>query len=667
MPLEGTKYGLIRSISFENESVNENKSTKPGNQYSLKGVTALEDAAKQAEINRLLERELEEVRAELKKQTAATERAKGELKRSTPSVRKDAVDKLVRKLLREYSSYADAEEISARLKALGDELVQSETVDWDHVWEQVYRIAETVVDDAQEIMDTSDLELFREIRRKLKDTKILMSEADRGDIPDYNLFRVQNMSRLRLNSKEGMPLDEFWEALHGEYGELFPAELTGASDRLNYLVEKLDRDWKPMTYNPHDEYGREGVIVTLAQTMIAQVMEESIRTPKTFADKQYEQQEQLRRMLKEQREKMRTRYKERVEELTARYRGQLSEASESRKAAELRAKITRHVEQMSRRLLKPTKTMNVPAQLHGAVADVLAAINMESGFDWAIGADGKRHRVKRGTAAAQQKTDAQTREKVAAAEKRYAETEVNQELQELVKRVKSGDFKPNDRVDFGRVSKENAQRILEETGVNPEGYRVAIEARQIEHILKDHGQKGRSNQSLSNDDDLAKLEFVFDGPDSIIFGGRTRAYTHMQNGYNKTAPTVLYEKSIGEKSYYVVQAVPDTKAKTLFVVTAFIGDPGYEGQKKEAPQLINANRPDETPKSGSVETSKDSIPQEREKVNVDATQDETILPTKRTEAFLKLMAEYRKIKDENTDGVTIDPDLMGLKEGSRIN
>ena len=45
----------------------------------------------------------------------------------------------------------------------------------------------------------------------------------------------------------------------------------------------------------------------------------------------------------------------------------------------------------------------------------------------------------------------------------------------------------------------------------------------------------------------------------------------MVNGKNKTADTVLYEKRIGEKSYYVVQAIPDTKVKTLYIVTVFIG------------------------------------------------------------------------------------------------
>lgn len=71
-------------------------------------------------------------------------------------------------------------------------------------------------------------------------------------------------------------------------------------------------------------------------------------------------------------------------------------------------------------------------------------------------------------------------------------------------------------------------------------------------------------------------------PDDIRKAGKTRAYIYTRNGRNKTADTILYEKNIGTKSYYVVQAVADTKAKTLCIVTAFIG---IEGYKKEAPQL----------------------------------------------------------------------------------
>lgn len=110
---------------------------------------------------------------------------------------------------------------------------------------------------------------------------------------------------------------------------------------------------------------------------------------------------------------------------------------------------------------------------------------------------------------------------------------------------------------------------------------------------------------MEDPNDIARIKYVIFNPDNISGPGVTRAYTHQRKGKARPAPTVLYEKNIGEKSYYVVQAVPDTKAKTLYIVSAFIGESGY---KKEASQLINAsNGPDATAKTGSVVASKNSI------------------------------------------------------------
>ena len=121
-----------------------------------------------------------------------------------------------------------------------------------------------------------------------------------------------------------------------------------------------------------------------------------------------------------------------------------------------------------------------------------------------------------------------------------------------------------------------------------------------------------SDHSMANDTDIAKLEYTMRDPDEISYCGKTQAYWTVKNGKSKTADTVLYEKVIGEKSYYVVQATPDTKAKTLFVVTAFIGKSGYKN-KKEAPQLANTQSPGVTSEIDSVVTSNNNIPQTYQK------------------------------------------------------
>ena len=115
-----------------------------------------------------------------------------------------------------------------------------------------------------------------------------------------------------------------------------------------------------------------------------------------------------------------------------------------------------------------------------------------------------------------------------------------------------------------------------------------MEARQIDHILKDHGENGRSDQSMKNDIDIAKIEHTLAYPDSIEKAGKTQAYSYMQGGYNRTADTVRYEKRIGKKSYYVIQVLPVAKKKTLYIVSAFIGESGY---KKGTSQLIDAKKP----------------------------------------------------------------------------
>ncbi len=150
------------------------------------------------------------------------------------------------------------------------------------------------------------------------------------------------------------------------------------------------------------------------------------------------------------------------------------------------------------------------------------------------------------------------------------------------------------------------------TGIDFSGYKVVVEARQINHILRDHGENGRTDQSMKDIRDIAKIEYALSSPDSIEKAGKTQAYSYMRNGYNRTADTVRYEKKIGEKSYYVIQALPIANKKTLYIVSAFIGESGY---KKGTSQLIDAKSPNATAKHGSVVVPMNSIPDSAEKVN----------------------------------------------------
>lgn len=248
-------------------------------------------------------------------------------------------------------------------------------------------------------------------------------------------------------------------------------------------------------------------------------------------------------------------------------------------------------------------------------------------------------------AAVAQKNTAQ--ESGAKYSQRYLAADINSEILAMVNKVANGDFKENEKIYLGTVTDTIADQINELTGIRVNGFKVAIEARQIDHILKGHGVNGDADHSMADPSDIAKMEYVLESPDDIRKAGKTQAYTYMRNGRNRTADTILYEKKIGTKSYYVVQAVPDTKAKTLYVVTAFIGNSGY---KKEAPQLINAKGPDATAKTGSVNASTYNIRNEGENVKEKFSLRDTVEETKDLVAVHNL-SEEKLIKSLRLGGL----------------
>ena len=239
---------------------------------------------------------------------------------------------------------------------------------------------------------------------------------------------------------------------------------------------------------------------------------------------------------------------------------------------------------------------------------------------------------------------------------RYQSAEENADIVAMASKVESGNFNANEKVYLGTVGGELAERIQSLTGINTTGFKVAIEARQMEHILKDHGKNGIADRSMANPSDIAKMEYTLKNYDDISAAGRTQAYSYMANGKNKTAPTVLYEKAIGAKSYYVVQAVPDAKAKTLYIVTAFIGKSGY---KKEASQLINANSPDATSEIGSATTSGSIISQSSNSVNRETIKNSlrTVEPIE-TADYVKMYHHFGSTKNYDVAGYLLGNGTM---------
>ena len=84
--------------------------------------------------------------------------------------------------------------------------------------------------------DTQYIEQYGDLKKFIRDQKISISETDRKDIADYNLFRRAAMGTLTI-SKDGLPVDVAYQQLQEMAPELFPADITAPSDQLMQIYD----------------------------------------------------------------------------------------------------------------------------------------------------------------------------------------------------------------------------------------------------------------------------------------------------------------------------------------------------------------------------------------------------------------------------------------------
>ena len=116
------------------------------------------------------------------------------------------------------------------------------------------------------------------------------------------------------------------------------------------------------------------------------------------------------------------------------------------------------------------------------------------------------------------------------------------------------------------ISDRLANDIEKIVGFSVKGYGNEISPGNITHINNRHGAKGKHDHSMSDIHDLAKMGYVIENYDKIREGEGSKQY---KNGDGSKAKTVELQKKIDEEYYYVVEAVPDAKLKTLHVVSAY--------------------------------------------------------------------------------------------------
>lgn len=178
--------------------------------------------------------------------------------------------------------------------------------------------------------------------------------------------------------------------------------------------------------------------------------------------------------------------------------------------------------------------------------------------------------IKNGTSDAVEDSQMSLKKDIETIKQEYKKA-VNPKIVDFVNKVRN--FKNKEaankvHIDLTGVTEREVHDIKKLTGIDTSEYKRSMDGNAVEHIEKDHGENGVSDHSMSDVEDLARIEYVLDNYDDIEKGTADKVYTKYMNSDNTPAAKVIYSKRVNG-NYYVVEAVPDSKAKTLRIISAY--------------------------------------------------------------------------------------------------
>lgn len=399
---DATVYVAFESNQFKNAD-NKSPTVDQDIRHSIKGTENAQELA-------ALKRENETLRQRVDYWKGQTRRSDG--------VRTDSksVQQAAKNLVKDYSAEIDSGEIAGDLASLYDYIARGGDETGELTYTEARSRADAIAERIAESAIAKDDEVYREyseLRKYLKDTKIMLSAEDAAGITDYADLRRGLFGKVNLGKGERTNVDQVYSELAESYPEFFSeTRESNMSDQIGRIAEVANELYNVGEYNPFEGYM--GQAVSAISNDIMERFFDLPQAKKTFADVQAEKLDAAKaagrkaaadarlagqmaqgrtdavrlRRTQEALQKARTQQAEKLDALKDRYREKDATRREGQKRRELRAKITRHAKDLSKKLLRPTDTKHIPENMRSAVAAVLNSINQESAYT--VDESGKR-------------------------------------------------------------------------------------------------------------------------------------------------------------------------------------------------------------------------------------------------------------------------------------
>lgn len=315
-----------------------------------------------------------------------------------------AVREAAKNIIKQTGSSIGVDEVTGRLQELYDGIARATSengLSQEDIWKHAYDLAHDILDDVSVREDTMYRE-YEDLRRYFKGQQLVVSAADRGEIPDFGDFRRRNMGRMRLKNGERTNVDQVYAELSELYPEFFDQNRESQpSDQLYRIADVLDAVYSVNEYNPNAQYMREAT-----QSVSNEILEQFFDLPqqRTFADRQAKKYDQQKTHYLNQINELRKANDTRIAELRAQNRKRLQEAiarerekrdeqiarlkdrnaadkarrEESAAVAKYRPRIEQKAKRLSDWLLKNSDKEHIPEPLKLAVGEFLESIDFTS-------------------------------------------------------------------------------------------------------------------------------------------------------------------------------------------------------------------------------------------------------------------------------------------------
>lgn len=362
-----------------------------------------------------------------KKQRAVRQQTYGELLAQVEKLRRDkhltkskvldekSVREEMNNLISTLMTYSESYTVNGGRRKTNHELVR----DGVHAASQIYTAmkngdvyeaittAELAAEDIVGRLELVNDEMFheyKELRNYLKNTRIVISEEDAANIPDFKEFKRRQAGRIRIVKQNGIPVDTVYQELVEQYPELFSAEATHPADQLAEIAEVRE------SLEPYD------IMLSTEETeqLVKQTAQDLLdivghgKAFKSWADKKAEQYDERLRLVKarqkeavrdvrrnerERAERLlqgeRQKWAERVNRANERADRRVQEEKDKVRAREERRKDTQARREymasiesnrkwLADRILKPTDDKHIPEGFRAAVADLISQMDMQT-------------------------------------------------------------------------------------------------------------------------------------------------------------------------------------------------------------------------------------------------------------------------------------------------